>query len=399
SLQETARMWFWWTWSLINCGLQPKNLMSSVPGIDNDVQRRNELNYKLALFMSKFVAGLAYVAQNAMGGITLDTDTTLQTIINRYVADSDERREYTTLKNHFELYSRMLINYGLAFSQRLEIIRNLYENRLNDNAYDESARSKVKWRFQYIYSLQASVQQIHSTLGGDAFDIVTAYTVTPADRAAGTPAAVTLTGRQNIPAKHRPAMHLITSIKSVTADDIGVIVVRPNIEHEMLAIIMGRGGTQELGATFWGQTELSCYDDSQHGIWGMSYKYHARAFVTNERNLIRAFDVSFDGYNGGLDNTYLNWTDPREINEFISQTNDRSKPYTGKSMLVMMYPKLGRTSIWPNPVLWTDSVPLNIPDRGLLVAEDADRHKLFNVHPTLHRYLTDTYLHHVPDIF
>ena len=51
-----------------------------------------------------------------------------------------------------------------------------------------------------------------------------------------------------------------------------ILILRPNIEHEMLGVIMGRGGTQELGATFWGQTELSCYDDSQHGIWGMSYK-------------------------------------------------------------------------------------------------------------------------------
>ena len=44
-----------------------------------------------------------------------------------------------------------------------------------------------------------------------------------------------------------------------------IVILRPNIEHEMLGIIMGRGGTQELGATFWGQTELSCYDDAQHG--------------------------------------------------------------------------------------------------------------------------------------
>ena len=66
----------------------------------------------------------------------------------------------------------------------------------------------------------------------------------------------------------------------------------------MLSVIMGRGGTQELGCTFWGQTELSCYDDAQHGIWGMSYKYHERAMVTNERNLIRVYDVAFDGYNG-----------------------------------------------------------------------------------------------------
>jgi hypothetical protein len=49
----------------------------------------------------------------------------------------------------------------------------------------------------------------------------------------------------------------------------------------MLGIIFGRGGgPEELGATFWGQTELSVYDDTQHGIWGMSYKYHERAIVT-----------------------------------------------------------------------------------------------------------------------
>ena len=44
-----------------------------------------------------------------------------------------------------------------------------------------------------------------------------------------------------------------------------LLIMRPNIEHEMLGIIMGRGGEGELGATFWGQTELSCYDDAQHG--------------------------------------------------------------------------------------------------------------------------------------
>jgi len=44
-----------------------------------------------------------------------------------------------------------------------------------------------------------------------------------------------------------------------------LVLLRPNIEHEMLGVIMGRGGMQELGATFWGQTELSCYE---HGIWG-----------------------------------------------------------------------------------------------------------------------------------
>ena len=38
-----------------------------------------------------------------------------------------------------------------------------------------------------------------------------------------------------------------------------IVIVRPNIEHNMLAAVLGRGGMDELGATFWGQTELSCY--------------------------------------------------------------------------------------------------------------------------------------------
>jgi hypothetical protein len=46
-----------------------------------------------------------------------------------------------------------------------------------------------------------------------------------------------------------------------------IVIVRPNIEHNMLAAVLGRGGSDELGSTFWGQTELSCYDDSMHGIW------------------------------------------------------------------------------------------------------------------------------------
>ena len=80
-----------------------------------------------------------------------------------------------------------------------------------------------------------------------------------------------------------------------------LFLLRPNIEHNMMSIIFGRGGgPEELGATFWGQTELSVYDDTQHGIWGMSYKYHERAIVINERNLVRVFDVAFDGYSGGL---------------------------------------------------------------------------------------------------
>ena len=114
------------------------------------------------------------------------------------------------------------------------------------------------------------------------------------------------------------------------------LLIRPNIEHEMLTIIAGRGGTQELGATFWGQTELACYDDAQHGIWGMSYKYHERAIVTNERNLIRMFDVAFDGYGGGMD------TDIVKISELPSYTKDtyNNEPgFKGKSVIALHFPR------------------------------------------------------------
>lgn len=57
-------------------------------------------------------------------------------------------------------------------------------------------------------------------------------------------------------------------------EPVELVVVRPNIEHNMLGIIIGKGGLDDLGGTLWGQTELSVYDDSQHGIWGMSYKYN-----------------------------------------------------------------------------------------------------------------------------
>ena len=50
------------------------------------------------------------------------------------------------------------------------------------------------------------------------------------------------------------------------------LLLRPNIEHYMLGVIIGRGGLEHLGACFWGQTEMSVFDDGQHGVWGMTYK-------------------------------------------------------------------------------------------------------------------------------
>lgn len=120
-----------------------------------------------------------------------------------------------------------------------------------------------------------------------------------------------------------------------------IVIVRPNIEHNMLAAVLGRGGSEDLGSTFWGQTELSCYDDAMHGVWGMSYKYHERAMVTNEKNLIRLFDIAYDGYNGGKDDVFVSWVDEsgyRSYNSLKAATANVNTPYTGPSLMVMAFP-------------------------------------------------------------
>jgi hypothetical protein len=158
------------------------------------------------------------------------------------------------------------------------------------------------------------------------------------------------------------------------AENVELVIVRPNIEHNMLGVIMGLGG-ESLGNTLWGQTELSVYDDSMHGIWGMSYKYHERAIVFNEKNLIRMWDIAYDGYNGGKDDTYVNWMQRGDDSArfgpdaFKRATLDLSQNYRGPSMMVMAFvhdrTKLddnGRNLFdthfrrnWPSPIVFYDT--------------------------------------------
>ena len=166
-----------------------------------------------------------------------------------------------------------------------------------------------------------------------------------------------------------------------------LFLLRPNIEHNMLGIIFGRGGgPEELGATFWGQTELSVYDDTQHGIWGMSYKYHERAIVINERNLVRAFDVAFDGYCGGCDSRIMRW-DRRDVKAFRDATADLTRPYSGPSMVVFALPPHENTfDSFPNPIVFHPQVSPQdagnfVPDRGLK-CPDILKHCCFNADDT-----------------
>ena len=173
-------------------------------------------------------------------------------------------------------------------------------------------------------------------------------------------------------------------IDALSRDDVvlgmDLFILRPNIEHYMLAAILGRGGSDEnLGVTAWGQTELSCYDDPQHGIFGMSYKYHARALVTNERNLVRVFDVAFDGYTGGNDSKVLEWNE-QSTKQFADATQNLSQSYNGPSMIVFSLPQHNAIfQSFPNPVVFVEDVNPNAPtqpDSGNK-ANDLSNHIVF----------------------
>ena len=135
----------------------------------------------------------------------------------------------------------------------------------------------------------------------------------------------------------------------------------------MLGIIMGLAG-DNLGNTLWGQTELSVYDDAMHGVWGMSYKYHERAIVFNEKNLIRLWDVAYDGYNGGKEEKHVSWDQEHEVKRFREDTLDVTKNYQGASMMVLAFCHdpakqfKGRRVYddhfkrnWPSPILFDDN--------------------------------------------
>jgi len=111
------------------------------------------------------------------------------------------------------------------------------------------------------------------------------------------------------------------------------LLLRPNIEHYMLGVIIGRGGIDHLGATLCGQTEMSVFDDGQLGWWGMTYKYHERSIVFNERNLHRVWDVAYDGYVGGKDMQIVDMNSESEIETFIEDANNYTADYNGFSFI------------------------------------------------------------------
>jgi len=156
--------------------------------------------------------------------------------------------------------------------------------------------------------------------------------------------------RANNMARRRPVDDPLAQI--LIPEQVGsVLLFRPNIEHYMLGMIMGKGGSMDdLGATLWGQTELSCFDDGQHGVWGMSYKYHATALVFNERNLHRMWDIAYDGYCGGKDCSILDWGSDADVARFVKSDSNLMVPYNGPSLLVLPLPTQVMTLPSPLPI-------------------------------------------------
>ena len=172
----------------------------------------------------------------------------------------------------------------------------------------------------------------------------------------------------------------------------------------MLSVILGRGG-DELGNTFWGQTELSCYDDSMHGVWGMSYKYHERAFVHNNKQLVRLFDIAYDGLNGGKDDRPVDWAAeaPGADKPFGSKVGDMSVPYNGPSLMVMKFNvdpnSRDYARNWPSPIQFHDKLEMDSPkhaidQEGLFSIQDPEW-RVFN-RPT-YREQYRSYLSRMPD--
>ncbi len=112
----------------------------------------------------------------------------------------------------------------------------------------------------------------------------------------------------------------------------------------------------------------------------MSYKYHESAIVLNERNLIRVFDVCFDGYCGGNDSSILQWSDDG-VQLFKNKLTNISDQYDGPSMIVMALPP-AQGGAFPNPLV-LQTQPLNAgaigtmyPDKGM-PANNVEKHQHF----------------------
>jgi hypothetical protein len=92
-------------------------------------------------------------------------------------------------------------------------------------------------------------------------------------------------------------------------------------------------------------------------------RYHERAIVFNEKNLIRLWDIAYDGYNGGKEDKHVNWLKNEDVKKFADDTMEVTRNYQGASMCVMAFIhdkegpeyQAGFKPNWPSPIVFHDN--------------------------------------------
>ena len=99
----------------------------------------------------------------------------------------------------------------------------------------------------------------------------------------------------------------------------------------------------------------------------------------NEKNLICLWDVAYDGYIGGKDDTHVEWTSAADCNRFKNATMDVTENYRGQSMMVMAFVHSDRVKQqqhlkrnWPSPIVFYDDGQPGRSDSNLLLPADQD---------------------------
>ena len=133
----------------------------------------------------------------------------------------------------------------------------------------------------------------------------------------------------------------------------------------------------------------------------MSYKYNEKAMVYNHKNLVRLWDIAYDGYQGGKDCNYVKWTDDEEVQKFKAATYETGRPYEGPSMMVMRFNNVDNTEPWPSPIVFHDGhQPRNKNETTYLDGEHQhtvkrDEFRVFNRKDYKKQY--KNYFHQMPE--
>jgi hypothetical protein len=93
--------------------------------------------------------------------------------------------------------------------------------------------------------------------------------------------------------------------------------------------------------------------------------------VFNSKNMIRLWDIAYDGYNGGKDDRPVDWSAEAPGNErpFNQAVSDMSIPYNGPSLMVMKFhvntSSRQYTRNWPSPIQFHDRLEMDSPKMGV----------------------------------